>query len=70
MTNRSSGTQNEEETKNDLEKALQYIDKQVSDLYLISIFRNQSPVAHGYPMMRPRWYASRLTQMHIPMILS
>ena len=58
MTNRSSGdpTQEDDQAKNDLEKAVDYIRKQLQDSYEIGILRNQTPVTHGFPMMRPRWY--------------
>ena len=61
MTNRSSGHAAEPgNPKNDLDKALEYINQKLENSYLIFILRNQTPLSHGYPMMRPRWYVSRL----------
>lgn len=58
MTNRSSGNAAEPgNPKNDLDKALEYINQKLANSYMISILRNQTPLSHGYPMMRPRWYA-------------
>ena len=50
----------DEGVKNDLEKALAYVEAELGDLYSIAIFRKQIPTSHGFPILRPRWYAPRL----------
>lgn len=59
MSQRSSGD-GAADGVSDLEKALQYIEKQLGTLYFISIFRTHTPVQQGFPVLRPRWYASSL----------
>ena len=48
MSQRSSGD-GAADGVSDLEKALQYIEKQLGTLYFISIFRNHTPVQQGFP---------------------
>ena len=62
MTNRSSTAGqicSNDDGRNDLEKALDYIRSELGECYDMSVLRNQSPVNYGFPMLRPRWYAAR-----------
>ena len=62
MTNRSSGETGPETegSSNDLNKALELMKKELGELYSIMVFRKQSPLNLGIPMLRPRWYATSL----------
>ena len=55
--------------KNDLEKALAYVSEMLGDMYSIAVFRKQAPTKHGFPMMRPRWYAPRPYILYRPLCL-
>lgn len=63
MSSRSSSTSAERSQgdDNDLQKALNYLQQELNDLYTIVVFRNQTPLSQGFPVLRPRWYVSSLT---------
>ena len=56
MTNRSSGETGPETegSSNDLDKALDFMKKELGELYSVI------PLNLGIPMLRPRWYATSL----------
>ena len=54
MNNRSTSAGQ----KTDLQMALDLIDEHLGQFYLITILRNCQPENHGYPILRPRWYAA------------
>ena len=43
---------------NDLQKALNYMEKELNELYVLVVFRNHTPLSQGFPVLRPRWYVS------------
>lgn len=58
----------DEAAQNDLDKALAYVEDQLGDLYSIAVFRKQIPTSHGFPILRPRWYAPRLLTLSFHML--
>ena len=68
MSQRSSSTAASSaqcDEKSDLEKALAYIEKEIGSLYCIYCFRKCQPLDHGFPIHRPRWYASRRNMRYL-----
>lgn len=72
MAKRKTNSQTAESSADDAEgqKDLEYLYKQfqaeLGDEYLITIFRNMSPIPFQFPMCRPRWYAIGVRRMTTP----
>ena len=46
--------------RSDLQKALDFVQKELGTLYSIYCWRKCQPMDRGFPILRPRWYASRM----------
>lgn len=51
------------EGQKDLEYLYKQFQAELGDEYLITIFRNMSPIPFQFPMCRPRWYAIGVRRM-------
>ena len=64
MMNRKSGENQADSTstdpQNDLDSALKFVQSELGDLYSIAVFRKHNPTSLGFPILRPRWYATCL----------
>jgi len=67
MTNRKSSASawgvsetSASSTQNDLEKVIEILRSKLGSLYAIHVFRKCSPMQHGFPVLRPRWYVALL----------
>lgn len=60
MAGRKSGEAKADAGQNDLDKAMEYVKTELGELYSIALFRKVSPINSGFPILRPRWYATWL----------